>query len=110
MTTALVLRSVALVVVAGPGPNGSPRCQHVKTCFPFCAELDLDMASERTNRISARVFRLGEEPRDDLSEGTTAQERLDILRDLTERAWQLSGREFPTYSRHEIPVLVTSVE
>ncbi|MGD8602300.1 MAG: hypothetical protein PVJ80_15795 [Gemmatimonadota bacterium] len=72
------------------------------------------MASPRTkqgtSRASVRVFRLGEEPRDDLSETTTAEERLDILRELTERAWMLSGRKFPTYSRREIPVRVTRVE
>ncbi|HSH75191.1 MAG TPA: hypothetical protein VLA09_05890 [Longimicrobiales bacterium] len=51
-----------------------------------------------------RVFRLGEEPRDDLLGSTTAEERIAILRELTERAWRLSGQEFPSYSRHDIPV------
>lgn len=72
------------------------------------------MAGERTksdlDRTSVRVFALGDEPRDDLSDSTTAQERLEILRALTERAWRLSGRAFPTYSRRNIPVRVTRVE
>ena len=72
------------------------------------------MANERTksdvDRTSVRVFRLGEEPRDDLSDSTSAQERLEILRELTERAWRLSGRAFPTYSRRDIPLRVTQVE
>jgi len=71
------------------------------------------MARERTqsdgDRTAVRIFRLGEEPPDDLSECTTPEERLDILRELTERAWLLSGRAFPTYSRREIPVRVTRV-
>jgi hypothetical protein len=72
------------------------------------------MASDRTkldgHRTTARVFRLGDEPRDDLSNSTTAEERIDILRELTERAWRLSGRAFPAYARREIPVHVTRVE
>jgi hypothetical protein len=72
------------------------------------------MAIDRTKpdgrRKSARVFRLGDEPRDDLSDSTTAEERINILRALTERAWRLSGRAFPTYSRGEIPIRVTRVE
>ena len=60
----------------------------------------------KTDRRSIRVFRLGEEPRDDLLDSTTAEERIAILRALTERAWRLSGRAFPSYSRHDIPVQV----
>lgn len=52
------------------------------------------------------MLTLGEEPRDDLLERTTVGERLAILRDLTERAWRLSGRSFPTYDRSRIPVRV----
>ena len=69
------------------------------------------MANERTksdaDRTSVRIFRLGDEPRDDLSDTTSVQERLEILRELTERAWRLSGRAFPTYSRRDIPLRVT---
>lgn len=52
------------------------------------------------------VYRLGEEPPDDLRASTTARERLRILRELTERAWDLTGRPWPTYDRREIPVRV----
>lgn len=58
------------------------------------------------DRTSARIFRLGDEPQDDLLDSTTPEERIEILRELTERAWRLSGRAFPSYSRHEIPVRV----
>ncbi|MGD2047115.1 MAG: hypothetical protein PVH96_12955 [Gemmatimonadota bacterium] len=72
------------------------------------------MASQQRKQgggpTSVRVFRLGEEPRDDLSETTTAEERLELLGELTERAWSPSGRAFPTYSRRDIPVRVTRIE
>lgn len=56
--------------------------------------------------MPVRIFRLGEEPPDDLREATTAAQRLDILRELTRRAWSLSGRPFPSYSRRQIPVRI----
>ena len=58
------------------------------------------------------MFTLGEEPLDDadrLMERTTAEERLEILRELTERAWRLSGQAWPSYSRGQIPVRVTRI-
>ena len=56
--------------------------------------------------MPVRIFRLGGEPPDDLRETTTAAQRLDILRELTKRAWTLSGQPFPSYSRRQIPVRV----
>ncbi len=52
------------------------------------------------------VYRLGEEPPEDLMGTTTAEERLEMLARLTERAWQLTGRPFPSYERHAIPARV----
>jgi hypothetical protein len=60
------------------------------------------MNAQRT----VRIYRLGEEPRDDLSDSTTAEERLEILRVLSERVWTLSGKPFPSYARSEIPVRI----
>ena len=72
------------------------------------------MESDRSMREGdpspVRVFRLGAEPRDDLSATTTVSERLEILRELTARAWRLTGRALPTYQRHEIPVRVIRPE
>ena len=69
------------------------------------------MESEREERdggrVPFRVLRLGTEPHEDLLGSTTVGERLDILRELTERAWRLTGRPVPTYARTEIPVRVT---
>lgn len=50
-----------------------------------------------------KVFRLGQEPSDDLSETTTAEERLTMMLELAERGWLLAGRKVPTYERHETP-------
>ena len=50
-----------------------------------------------------RVFRLGEEPSDDLSELTTAEERLAMMWPLAVDAWTASGRRLPEYPRHRMP-------
>ena len=52
-----------------------------------------------------RRYRLGEEPGDDLSRSTTAEERLAMMPALADEAWSLTGRPFPTYARHEAPVV-----
>jgi hypothetical protein len=69
--------------------------------------IEEDAAARKSTRREVRVYRLGEEPRDDLRERTTAEERLIILRKLTERAWALGEKAMPSYSRSRIPVHVT---
>lgn len=54
-------------------------------------------------RWSIARFRLGEEPGDDLSETTTAAERIAMMWGLAETAWKLSGRPLPAYERRDIP-------
>jgi len=51
-----------------------------------------------------RRCRLGEEPREDLTSTTTAEERLEMVEALSVEAWTLTGKPFPSYARHEIPV------
>jgi hypothetical protein len=51
-----------------------------------------------------RRYRLGEEPRDDLTSTTTAEERLEMVEALSAEAWALTGRPLPSYARHEAPV------
>ncbi len=51
-----------------------------------------------------RRFRLGEEPEGDLSDSTTAAERLAMMWPLALEAWAAAGRKLPTYSRSETPV------
>ena len=50
-----------------------------------------------------RVFRLGEEPSEDLGERTTAEERLAMMWPLAVDAWTTSGRRLPEYPRHRMP-------
>jgi hypothetical protein len=57
-----------------------------------------------------RVLRLGEEPRDDLRESMTAQERLRHLRRLSERAWALGAKPVPHIPRSQMPVVVTTLK
>lgn len=67
---------------------------------------------ERAARAAARkdwpvrVYRLGEEPPDDLRATTTAAERVQMVWELTLNAWELAGRKIPDYPRHETPVRV----
>jgi hypothetical protein len=52
-----------------------------------------------------RRYRLGEEPGDDLSRSTTAEERLAMMPGLAAEAWSLTGKPLPTYARAEAPVV-----
>ena len=54
----------------------------------------------------AAVYRLGEEPGDDLSAVTTAEQRVAMVWELTARMWALTGRPLPSYARAEMPVKV----
>lgn len=56
-----------------------------------------------------RVFTLGGEPGDDLSEVTTAEQRLAMVWPLTLEAWALAGRPLPSYARHETPISVRAL-
>jgi hypothetical protein len=47
--------------------------------------------------------RLGEEPSDDLSDVTTAVERVAMMAELAEAAWRMAGKAFPSYDRSAIP-------
>ena len=51
-----------------------------------------------------RCYRLGEEPGDDLSLSTTAEERLAMVAILSAEAWALAGKPLPDYARHETPI------
>jgi len=50
-----------------------------------------------------RVYRLGEEPSDDLSAESTAEEMLAMVVELSRRLWELTGRPVPVYSRSDMP-------
>lgn len=50
------------------------------------------------------VHRLGAEPSEDLSERTTAAERIGMMWPLALEAWELARRDLPSYPRGETPV------
>ena len=56
--------------------------------------------------LTARIYRLGEEPSDDLSAITTVAERIEMVALLTRRAWELTGRAWPSLARTDWPVTV----
>ena len=51
-----------------------------------------------------RKLRLGDEPGDDLSATTTAEERIAMMWPLAVEAWSLTGRPMPEYERRNAPV------
>lgn len=65
---------------------------------------------ERRSKWPVRVYRLGEEPADNLLETTTAEERLAMVWEITKDVWALSGREMPTYTRDQMPVRISRLE
>jgi hypothetical protein len=63
-----------------------------------------DHSPSRPRRpCTVRVFRLGQEPADDLSSLTTAEQRLAMVTLLTHRMWELTGRPVPSYQRASMP-------
>ena len=62
--------------------------------------------ARRARRASwpVRIYRLGEEPSDDLSDSTTAEERLEMMWPLALEAYSWAGIPIPTYTRAETPV------
>ena len=64
-----------------------------------------DAESRRSARARWPVakYRLGEEPSDDLSESTSASERVAMMWPLAMEAWKVAGRAIPTYRRAEMP-------
>jgi hypothetical protein len=49
-------------------------------------------------------YRLGAEPPDDLSDVTTAAERVAMMWELAVAAWTVAGRPLPAYDRRALPV------
>jgi hypothetical protein len=51
-----------------------------------------------------RLFRLGEEPSEDLSASTNPEQRLAMMWPLAREAFSLAGRPDPLYERSDSPV------
>jgi len=65
---------------------------------------DESLRAARRRSWPVRRYSLGGEPGPDLSETTTARERLDMVWELTLRAWALAGRALPDDSRASMPI------
>ncbi len=77
----------------GAGPSRSP------------AEGSADERRRARAAWAVRKFRLGEEPADDFA-GTSVEERVVMVWQLTLDAWAAAAREIPTYRRSEMPVRI----
>ena len=73
------------------------------TC-PMMNPSDEPSRAAKRKSWPVRRYSLGGEPGPDLSETTTARERLDMVWDLTLRAWALAGRALPDDSRASMPI------
>ena len=62
------------------------------------------MSDDARPPVHARVFRLGHEPSDDLTQLSSPEQRLEMLLVLSRRMWELTGRPVPQYSRSAMPV------
>ena len=67
------------------------------------SDADHNEATER-ERGPVEIYRLGDEPGDDLTETTTPEERLAMLWSLSARMWELTGQPLPHRNRSELPV------
>jgi hypothetical protein len=67
-----------------------------------------DREARRRARASWPIerFRVGEEPSDDLSDITTATERVAMMKELAEAAWKVAGRPLPSYGRQDMPTRI----
>ena len=59
--------------------------------------------ARRLKRLRIERFDLADMPDDSLWSSTTVEERLGMMWPLAVRAWRLSGRELPSYTRAEMP-------
>jgi hypothetical protein len=56
--------------------------------------------------LTLRVVPLTASGDNNLAHSTTAVERLVLVEALTREGWSLAGRQLPTYTRAETPVVV----
>lgn len=66
----------------------------------------LTPGADRRANLPIQVYRMGEEPGDDLSGCTTPEERIALVWELTRRMWTLAGRGLPDAPRDRLPVRI----
>lgn len=59
--------------------------------------------------MTARIVPLGSAEAGDARVGGTINERLALVTELSRRAWELTGKPFPSYTRATMPIRVTTL-
>jgi hypothetical protein len=59
--------------------------------------------------MTARVVPLRSDEASDGRVAGTAEERLELLKELSRRMWELSGRPLPSYTRSTMPFRLTTL-
>jgi len=59
---------------------------------------------ERRQAYPIRVCALDDQPGDNLSASTSAEERLAMVWELTVGAWEFAGLPLPDYPRDQVPL------
>ena len=94
---------------AKPGPHGRSTGHPPGPCETYTDAMAPERDGTEESRVRrqswpVRKYRLGSEPSEDLSDSTTAEQRLEMMWPLTLEAWSLSGAPLPDYLRSEAPV------
>ena len=94
---------------AKSGPRGFSTGHPLGPCEMYTDAMaperdDTEESRVRRQSWPVRKYRLGSEPSEDLSDSTTAEQRLEMMWPLTLEAWSLSGEPLPDYVRSEAPV------
>lgn len=63
----------------------------------------------RRRRMTVRIVPLRSSEAGDARVGGTADERLQLVAELSRRAWELTGRPLPSYTRATMPVRKTTL-
>lgn len=66
-------------------------------------------ARSRRKTMTVRIVPLDSPEAGDARVGGTAAERLALVAELSRRAWALTGRPLPSYTRRTMPVKLTTL-
>lgn len=94
--------------VTSPGAKGEVVARLPPSYTDHVIHDDPDAAerAKRRRNWPLRAYSLGDEPSDNLSATTTAEERLAMMWPLAVEAWALAGKPMPDYTRESMPVRV----
>ena len=99
-----VINAIATNPSSDSGGKDTPKARGVRRYNGGVMRPADALAATSRSSWPVRVFRLGDEPPDDLSATTTPEERLAMMEPLALEAFDLSDHSLPTYRREESPV------